>query len=67
MLKVITYHNIEDKNAIEKEFETSSSSHDSLVHCLNVMDFLRAFRQKDVAREEDGIDWIVINLRPAHE
>jgi hypothetical protein len=62
MLDIIVYDAIEKKNTIESNTLMVLDSHDSLVHTLNIMDFMIALNNK-VERIDDGIDWIVLELK----
>ena len=63
MAKVIRYDSIDEKNALESTMTRRLTAEESLIHCLNVMDFMVAFRNKDLPRESDNIAWIVLEKR----
>jgi hypothetical protein len=62
MLDIIVYDAIEKKNTIESSYLTVLDSHESLVHTLNMMDFMVALSNK-AQRIDDGIDWIILELK----
>jgi hypothetical protein len=62
MLDIIVYDTIEEKNVIESKSITLLNGHDSLVHTLNMMDFMVALNSK-TERIDDGIDWIILELK----
>jgi len=57
MLNLIVYDTIEKKNVLESNSLTSLDAHDSLVHTLNMMDFMNALNPKR-ERVNDDINWI---------
>lgn len=63
MLDIIVYDTIEKKNIIESKSVKPLEAHDSLVHTLNMMDFMNALNVKK-ERINDNIDWIL--LRPTN-
>lgn len=62
MLDIIVYDAIEKKNIIESSSIKALNSYESLVHTLNMMDFMLALNSK-TERTEDGIDWIILELK----
>ena len=62
MLDIFVYEAIEQKNLIETNSLATLDPHHSLVHTLNMMDFMVAL-YKNQKREDDGINWIVLELR----
>ncbi|MCX8490213.1 MAG: hypothetical protein ORN54_04020 [Cyclobacteriaceae bacterium] len=60
MLNIIVYNTIEYKNVIESNSNMPLSALDSLIHTLNMMDFMNALSGKR-ERIDDEIDWIVLN------
>ncbi len=59
MLDIIVYDTIEKKNVIESNSIVPLNAHDSLVHSLDMMDFMNALSGKR-ERMDDGIDWIIL-------
>ncbi len=62
MLKVIHYDAIEKKNILEGRMVKSLTPTESLVHCLDLLDFMAAFRSVREP-EVDEIDWIVLEIK----
>ncbi len=62
MRDIFVYDTIEQKNIVETNSLMNLDSHNSLVHTLNVMDFMAAL-YKNKKHEDDGIEWIVLELR----
>lgn len=60
MLDVIVYDNIEMKNIIESNTIVPLDSYESLVHTLNMMDFMAALADRESTH--DGINWIILEL-----
>jgi hypothetical protein len=61
MLDIIVYDAIEKKNIIESSSLVVLNAHESLVHTLNMMDFIIALNNK-MEHVDDGIDWIILEL-----
>jgi hypothetical protein len=59
MLDIIVYDTIEKKNVIESKSVKPLEAHASLVHALNMMDFMNALNFKR-ERINDNIDWIIL-------
>jgi hypothetical protein len=59
MLDIIVYDTIEKKNVIELNSMVPLDAHDSLVHTLNMMDFMNALSGKRDLNDDD-IDWIIL-------
>lgn len=62
MIDLIIYDKIERKNIIERARSKKLNPHDSLVHSLNVMDFMASFN-KGVNKADDGLEWIILELK----
>ncbi len=60
MLEIIVYDTIRKKNIIESKSLMPMGAHDSLVHTLNMMDFINALNSKK-ERISDHIDWIILH------
>ena len=59
MLDVNVYDTIEKKNVIESNSIVPLEAHNSLVHTLNMIDFMNALNGKR-DRMADDIDWIIL-------
>ena len=62
MLNIKVYDAIEKKSIIESGSLMVLDSRESLVHTLNMMDFMVALNSK-MERMDDGIDWIILELK----
>lgn len=62
MLKLIVYDTIEKKNLLEARVNEPLTSHESLVQCLNMMDFLAVLNPKQERMKEE-IAWIVLEQK----
>jgi hypothetical protein len=62
MNKLIVYHDITEKNEIERERFKALDPDQALIHALDMMDFMAAFaeRKKEV---DDGIPWIRLKIK----
>lgn len=63
MIKAISYDSIDKKNDLEKGMHSPLTPEESLIHCLNVMDFMAVFRNKDIPVKPDNIKWIVLEKK----
>lgn len=63
MAKVIRYDSIEEKSVIESSMVRRLTPEESLIHCLDVMDFMASFRNKNIPRESDNIEWIILEKK----
>ncbi len=59
MPNIIVYDTIDKKNDIESNSLTILDAHESLVHTLNMMDFMTAL-SNNMERIDDDIDWIIL-------
>lgn len=57
-MNLILYDNIQDKNRIEAKTVRYLSSHESLVHTLNLMDFMAVFKKREIPELDNNIKWI---------
>jgi hypothetical protein len=66
MLEPIIYTAIEQKNVLEREMIGYLSHEESLIHCLNVLDFNLAMKNplhhKKIDAEEE-MKWIILPLK----
>ena len=62
MIEPIVYTEIEQKNILEKQSFAALSPEESLIHTLNVMDFIAALRGIPENNQDQSIDWIVLNF-----
>ncbi|MFM7428333.1 MAG: hypothetical protein ACKO1F_00355 [Flammeovirgaceae bacterium] len=65
MIKPILYHNIEDKNRLERGMFKALMPKEAFVRALEVMDLMIQLRRASgiVREEKDDIDWIVLPLK----
>lgn len=65
MIKPILYHQIEDKNRLERGMFKALSPQEALIRALDMMDLMVQLRRASgIAREgKDDIDWIVLPLK----
>ncbi len=63
-LDVIAYQSITEKEILEQRHCKTFSAHESMVHTLDVMDFMAAFTSKENPKRQDveQIPWIVLSL-----
>jgi hypothetical protein len=61
MLDIIQYDKIEMKKILESASFAPMDAHQSLVHTLDMMDFMNALKRR-VDAVEDSIEWIVLEL-----
>lgn len=59
---LIVYDGFEKKNALESEMKPVLSPEESLVHTLNLMDFMVALQKKNTSTADEKIEWIVLEL-----
>ena len=61
-LDLIGYDSIEKKNIIERHLTLKKlTPKESLIHTLNMMDFMAKFKEKNIA-DDSGIDWITLEI-----
>ena len=63
MIEIISYDAIEKKNILEGEIVQPLTSHESLIHCLDLLDFMAAFSKKEDENEMDGIHWTILEVK----
>jgi hypothetical protein len=56
----IVYDAFEKKNAIEVKLRQELTPQESLIHTLNLMDFMAVFQDKRIPQQNDQIQWIVL-------
>lgn len=59
---LIVYDGFEKKNALENEMKPLLSPQESLIHTLNLMDFMAALQKKNTSTADEKIEWIVLEL-----
>jgi hypothetical protein len=59
---LILYDGFEKKNALENKMKSILSPEESLIHTLNLMDFMVALQKKDTPTADEKIEWIVLEL-----
>jgi len=61
MLDIIQYNKIKMKKILESASFTPMHGQQSLVHTLDMMDFMSAFYGR-VDAQDEAIDWIILEL-----
>jgi hypothetical protein len=59
---LIVYDGFEEKNALENKMKSILSPKESLIHTLNLIDFMVALQKKDTSTADEQIEWIVLEL-----
>jgi hypothetical protein len=59
---LIVYDGFEKKNALKNEMKPVLSPEESLIHTLNLMDFMVALQKKNTSTADEKIEWIVLEL-----
>jgi hypothetical protein len=59
---MIVYDSFEKKNVLEQKINSKLPPNESLIHTLNMMDFMAALKKKDSHSHDEKIDWIVLQL-----
>lgn len=64
MIKPILYHNIEEKNQLERQMFKALTPEQALIRALDVMDFMLQLERASgrERKKKDEIDWIVLYL-----
>ncbi len=60
MLDIIQYDKIEKKNILESTTFAPLDAHQSLVHTLDMIDFMIALNGRIEPLEDDSTDWIIL-------
>jgi hypothetical protein len=64
MPTAILYNDVKEKNVIEAKLSKPLSPVESLIHCLNVIDFIAALRNSAVEKNiEEEIEWIILPFK----
>lgn len=63
MIEIIHYDEIEKKNIIEGNLIQTMTPNESLIHCLDLLDFMAAFRREREEEQNDEIDWIILEVK----
>lgn len=64
MPTAILYDQVKEKNVIEAKLSKPLSQEESLIHCLNMMDFMAALRNSSIEnRKEENIVWIILTCK----
>lgn len=63
MKKVIVYDSIDKKNIIEQQLPLQLSSNEALIMALDMMDFFASFKHRDLQRDDDNIEWIILKRK----
>lgn len=63
MLDIIIYDNIVRKNEIESLDVLNFNSRESLIHTLNIIDFMNALNCERIDSDNESIKWIILETK----